>query len=89
MVISYLVLLVMFARIFADSCENMVRLADLQDIIKNQTELIQEQKRANEEIGQVVEDQKNMIKKQAKLINVLKTGESLCNWIIKSQFCTF
>ena len=35
-----LVLLVMFPGIFAVSCENMVRLADLQDIIKNQTELI-------------------------------------------------
>ena len=31
------------------SCENMVRLADLQDIIRNQTKMIQQQ-------GQVIED---------------------------------
>ena len=66
MVISCLVLLVMFPRIFADSCENKVRLADLQDIIKNQTKLIREQKQVNQELSQVVKDQKNMIKKQAK-----------------------
>ena len=35
--------------ISAASCENMVRLANLQDIIKNQTNLIEQQ-------GQVIED---------------------------------
>ena len=40
--------------IFVASCENIVRLADLQDTIKNQTKLIEEQ-------GRVIEDQKNVI----------------------------
>ena len=35
-----IVLLVMFPSTFAVSYENMVRLADLQDIFKNQTKLI-------------------------------------------------
>ena len=40
MEVSCLVLLAMFSGTFAASCENMVRLADLQDIIRNQTKLI-------------------------------------------------
>ena len=56
--ISCLVLLVPFATTLAASCENKVRLADLQDVIKNQTKLI-----GNME--HVIEDQKNLIENQA------------------------
>ena len=34
----------------AATCENVVRLADLQDIIKNQTKLIQEQRKMIESL---------------------------------------
>ena len=51
----YLVLLVIIPGTFAVSCENMVRLADLQDIIKNQTKLIRD-------MGQVIEDQRKVMK---------------------------
>ena len=50
---------------FAASCDNMVRLADLQDIIKDQTKLIQEQ-------GRVIDDQKNMLENQMRLIEDLQ-----------------
>ena len=58
MIISLLLLLFLFSSTFAASCENKVRLADLQDIIKNQTKLI-----GNME--HVIEDQKNLIENQA------------------------
>ena len=56
--VMYLVLLVIVPSTFAVSCENMVRLADLQDIIKNQTKLIQQQ-------GQVIEEQRKVMKSLA------------------------
>ena len=46
MEVSCLVLLAMFSGTFAASCENMVRLADLHDIIRNQTKLIADLKNA-------------------------------------------
>ena len=65
--------------IFAVSCENKIRLADLQDIIKNQTRLIQDQRQINK-------DQENMIKTQSKLMEDLRkriesgtTGKSYPN----------
>ena len=40
MEVASLVLLAVFSSAFAASCENLVRFADLQDIIKNQTKMI-------------------------------------------------
>ena len=77
MITPYLILLTMLPTKFTASCGNVVRLADLQDIINNQTELIRDQKQANEELHQVVKDQKDIIMKQAKLIHDLrKTTEN-------------
>ena len=45
MEVACLVLLAVFSSTFAASCENIVRLADLQDIIKNQTKLITDLKK--------------------------------------------
>ena len=46
---------------FAASCENKIRLADLQDIIKNQKKLIGDMR-------QVIEDQKNTIENMTEFI---------------------
>ena len=54
----------------ASSCGLVVKLADLQDIIKNQTKLAEAQ-------TQVIEDQKRMIEKQAAVIDDL--GRQLTN----------
>ena len=56
-----LVLLITFPSTFTASCENMVRLADLQEIIKNQTKLIRD-------MEQVIAVQKGMIENMAKFI---------------------
>ena len=50
------VLLVIFPSTHEASCENKVRLADLQGIIKNQTKLIEDQRQVNEEMREVIED---------------------------------
>ena len=50
------------------SCENMVRLADLQDIIKNQTKLIRDQRQVNDDQRKVVEDQQKLIENQTRFI---------------------
>ena len=66
----------MVPSILASSCELIVRVADLQDIINNQTEaaevqtklmegqreVIEEQRRKIEEVTKTVDDQKTMIK---------------------------
>ena len=72
-----LVFWTMVPNILASSCELIVRIADLQDIIKNQT-------KAAEAQTQVIKDQKQMLKNQAdaigdlkELIENLKTGKCL------------
>ena len=59
-----LVLWVIVPSTLAVSCKNMVRLADLQDIIKNQTKLIRD-------MGQVIDDQRKVMKS-------LATGKRRC-----------
>ena len=87
--ISYLVVLSVLFPTFAANCENMVRLADLQDIIKNQTKLIHNMVQVIEAQVKVNEEQKNLIENQAKslqyqtllyedlqaTVNHLKTGK--------------
>ena len=64
-VVIFLVISVNVQTTFAVSCENIVRLADLKDIIRNQTKLIQQQ-------GQVIEDQKSMLENQTRLVEDLQ-----------------
>ena len=60
------------------SCENMVRLADLQDIIKNQTKLILEQRQLNDDQRKVIEDQRKVVEDQQKMIeNQTRLNEDL------------
>ena len=63
-----LVLSVLFLTTFAASCENVVRLADLQEIIRNQTKLIHH-------LGQVIENQNKLNKDLEEKIEYLTTGK--------------
>ena len=54
--------------IYSISCENMVRLPDVQDIIKNQTKLMQEQR-------QIIENQAKLNSELMTTVETLKTGK--------------
>ena len=64
--------------IIATSCENIVRLADLRNIMKNQTKLIQDQ-------GRVIDDQKNMLENQTRAIQDQKEVNKEMREIIENQ----
>ena len=75
-------LLVISPTTFAASCENIVRLADLQEIIKNQTKLIEDLYKVIADQKKVIENQARSIKNQTRLyedlqatVEYLKTGK--------------
>ena len=68
-VIFWLVFLAKVPNTLASSCDLIVRVADLQDIINNQRKVAESQ-------TQVIEDQKQMIKNQATQLEV-RTGTYL------------
>ena len=74
-VISCLLSLDIFSSTFAASCDNIIRLSDLRNTIKNQTKqseiqtrVIEEQTQLNEGLRKVLEDQGNMIEDQRSVI---------------------
>ena len=69
-----LALCVIFPSILAASCENMVRLADLQDIIKNQTKLIESQAKFMENQTRLYEQLKTTVEQLSTSKRLLRVG---------------
>ena len=69
-----LILVAMFPDTFAVSCENNIRLADLQYIIKNQTNLIEDQKNTIENMTKIIENQTYLNDYLKKKIEIWRTG---------------
>ena len=72
------ILLVIFPSTHEASCENKVRLADLQGIIKNQMRLIEEQRRVNEEQRETNEALKTVVRdEKSSISNLTMLNEDL------------
>ena len=67
-----------FQNTMASSCELVIRITDLQEIIKNQTKVIQSQNGDKEELRGLVENQAAVIKDLRKTVEHLTIGKGVC-----------